>query len=175
MTVADRGLRLNLGAVLEPMSHYLQRPLRLFRTYDRSNFGFDLVAGITVAVVLLPQAVAFTIIAELPPEMGLYAAVVGAFFGALWGSSDQVHTGPANAISLLVLGTLSSIVIPGTNEYIVAAGVMAVMVGLFQLGMGLARLGILVNFVSHSVIVGFATGAGILIILKQIGPLLQLS
>ncbi|MCA9972403.1 MAG: STAS domain-containing protein [Anaerolineales bacterium] len=157
------------------MSHYLQRPLRLFRTYDRSNFGFDLVAGITVAVVLLPQAVAFTIIAELPPEMGLYAAVVGAFFGALWGSSDQVHTGPANAISLLVLGTLSSIVIPGTNEYIVAAGVMAVMVGLFQLGMGLARLGILVNFVSHSVIVGFATGAGILIILKQIGPLLQLS
>ncbi len=90
------------------------------------------------------------------------------------GVINQIHNGPTNAISLLVLSTLSSTAIPGTPEYIVAASVLAIMVGFFQLILGLARLGVLVNFVSHSVIVGFASGAGVLILLKQIGPLLGL-
>ena len=131
--------------------------------------------GLTVAVILLPQAIAFAIIAELPPQMGLYAAVIGGLAGALWGSSNQIHNGPTNAISLLVLSTLSSPAVPGTPEYILAAATLALMVGVFQLLLGLARLGVLVNFVSHSVIVGFASGAGVLILIKQIAPLLGLT
>ena len=107
--------------------------------------------------------------------MGLYAAIVGALVGAFWGSSNQVHTGPTNAISLLVFSSLAAVVEAGTPQFAIAAGIMAVMVGLFQLVMGLARLGMLVNFVSHSVIVGFASGAGVLIAIKQISPLLGLS
>ena len=130
---------------------YLLQPVHLFRTYDRRNLRPDLVAGLTVAVILLPQAIAFALIAELPPQMGLYAAIVGAIVGGLWGSSNQVHTGPTNALSLLVLSVLLTVATPGTPEFIVAAGMMALMVGVFQLVMGLARLGVLVNFVSHSV------------------------
>ena len=158
---------------LAHIPHFFLEPVRLFKTYDvRSNIRPDLIAGLTVAVILLPQAIAFAFIAELPPEMGLYAAVVAAVVGALWGSSNQVHTGPTNALSLLVLSVLLTIAEPGTPEFIVAAGMMAVLVGLFQLLMGLARLGMLVNFVSHSVVVGFTAGAGVLIIIKQLKPLL---
>ena len=157
------------------MGKYLTEPVRLFRSYKRSNFRPDLIAGLTVAVILIPQAIAFALIAELPPQMGLYAAVIGGVAGALWGSSDQIHNGPTNVHSLLILSTLSGTTIPGSPEYIVAASMLALMVGFFQLLLGLARLGVLVNFVSHSVIVGFASGAGVLIFLKQIGPLLGLS
>jgi SulP family sulfate permease len=159
---------------LAPAGHYLTRPIRLLRGYDRENFRPDLFAGITIAVILLPQAIAFTLIADLPPQMGLYAAVIGGLAGALWGSSDQMHTGPANAISLLVFSSLASIATTGSTEYIVAASMLALLVGLFQLLLGVARLGVLVNFVSHSVIIGFATGAAILIAVRQIKPLLGL-
>lgn len=172
---ATLGAKVNVQKSLAPAVHYLQRPIHLFRTYSRANLRPDLVAGLTVAVILLPQSIAFTLVAELPPQMGLYAAIIGAIVGALWGSSNQMHTGPANAISLLIAGSLTTIVAPGTSDYVVAAGVMAVMVGVFQLGMGLVRLGMLVNFVSHSVIVGFASGAGVLIAIKQLHPLLGLS
>jgi SulP family sulfate permease len=154
---------------------YFLKPVRLFRTYELSNLRPDLIAGLTVAVILLPQALAFALIAELPPQMGLYAAIVAAVIGALWGSSNQVHTGPTNAISLLVLSALLAVATPGTVEFVVAAGLMAVMVGVFQLAMGLARLGMLVNFVSHSVIIGFTSGAGVLIAINQLRPLLGLS
>ena len=107
--------------------------------------------------------------------MGLYAAVVGALLGALWGSSDQIHTGPTNANSLLVFGALAGVVATNSTEFIIAAGLMAVMVGVMQLLIGLLRLGVVVNFVSHSVIVGFATGAGILIGINQLGPLVKLT
>lgn len=154
-----------------PFSLFL-RPLNIFKGYSRDNFANDLIAGITVAVVLLPQAIAFALIAELPPIMGLYAAIIGAFFGALWGSSNQIHTGPTNAISLLVLSSLTAVADPNTAEYIIAAGLLAVMVGVFQMAMGFLRMGVLVNFVSHSVVVGFTAGAGVLIILKQTPHLL---
>ena len=160
----------------ETISRYfpdqLLQPIRLFQTYPRENLRSDLVAGLTVAVILIPQAIAFTLIADLPVEMGLYAAVLGAIVGGLWGSANQLHTGPANAISLLVASALVSIAEPNSSPYILAAGMLAVMAGLFQTFLGLARLGVLVNFVSHSVIIGFATGAGILIGIKQIEPLL---
>lgn len=170
--VLDLGVKANLGGVLQQGGYYLKRPLRLFRAYDRANLRPDLVAGVTVAVIALPQAIAFAIIAQLPPQMGLYATIVGGLVGALWGISNQAHYGPANAISLLVAAALTNFYAPGTTNFILAAGVMAVMVGLFQLLLGVFRLGVLVNFVSHSVIVGFTAGAGLLILIKQIGTLL---
>jgi len=172
---AKIGSRLDFSAVFRPSLVYLQRPLRLVRGYDRNFIRPDMLAGLTVAVILLPQAIAFAFIAELPPQMGVYAAIMGGVFGALFGSSDQMQTGPTNSISLLVFSTLSSIIAIGSPEYIVAAGMVALMAGLFQLIMGLARLGILVNFVSHSVVVGFATGASILIAIRQLQPLLGMN
>ncbi|GMQ78150.1 MAG: SulP family inorganic anion transporter [Anaerolineae bacterium] len=154
------------------ISGYLTRPIRSIRTYERSNLRPDITAGLTVAVILLPQAIAFALIVELPPVMGLYTAIIAGVFGALWGSSNQNHTGPTNAISLLVLSVLSANFIPGTAQFIVAAGMLALMVGVIQLLLGLARLGLLVNFVSHSVIIGFAAGAGVLIALRQIPSLI---
>lgn len=154
---------------------YFLQPVRFFRNYDRRYFRSDLGAGLTLAVVLLPLAIAFALLAELPPQMGLYTAIVGAIIGALWGSSNHVYTGPTNAISLLVLSVLLNVATPGTPEFIVAAGMLAIMVGGFQLVMGLARLGVLVNFVSHSVVVGFSTGAAILIVVTQLHHLFGLA
>jgi SulP family sulfate permease len=151
------------------------RPVEIIRTYRWAYLRYDIVAGLTVAVVTLPQAMAYALIAELPPQVGLYAAVVGAIVGALWGSSAHLNTGPTNTTSLLILSVLLSVASPGTPEYIVAAGMMAFLVGLVRLAMGLARLGMLVNFVSDSVIVGFTAGAGALILINQIRHLLRLT
>jgi SulP family sulfate permease len=170
--LTDLKPRVDLRRSLSPIPYYLSRPVRLFRDYDRGNLRPDLLAGLTVAVILLPQAIAFALIAELPPQMGIYAAAIAAVFGALWGSSNQTHTGPTNAISLLVLSILLSSFTPGTDQFILAAGMLALLAGVFQLTMGLARLGVLVNFVSHSVVVGFASGAGVLIAVRQLPYLL---
>lgn len=153
---------------------YFYRPLTIFKSYHRSYLGPDLIAGVTVAVVMLPQAMAYALIAELPPQMGLYAAIVASIVGVLWGSSSHLHTGPTNAASLLVLSTLTAVAAVGTSEYIAAAGLLALMVGVIRLGMGLARLGILVNFVADSVIIGFTAGAGVLIGVNQLRHLLRL-
>lgn len=155
-------------------SKYLSRPKSIITGYDRSQLRPDLIAGLTVAVILIPQAIAYSLIADLPPEMGIYTAIIGAVVGAFWGSSKQAHTGPTNTVSLLVLSTLIVSYVPGSPTYIFAAGLLAVMAGIFQLGLGLARLGMLLTFVSHSVVVGFATGAGILIAVRQVAPLLGL-
>ncbi|MGD8491098.1 MAG: sulfate permease [Anaerolineae bacterium] len=173
MTAAERPAAQVLEGVRRLPAFFLQ-PVRLFRTYDRANLRPDLIAGLTVAVILLPQAMAYALIAELPPYVGLYAAIIAAIIGALWGSSNHLHTGPTNAISLLILATLFTLTAPGTADYVLLAGLMAVMVGLIQVAMGLARLGVLVNFVSHSVIVGFSAGAGVLIAAQQLRHLLGL-
>ena len=163
-------------ASLKPTFIYFLRPIELFRGYSTENLRFDLIAGLTVTVILLPQAIAFALIVEVPPSMGLYTAIIGAIAGALWGSSSQMHTGPTNALSLLILAVLLSLGIqPGGPDFLAAVGVMAVMVGVFQVAMGLARLGLLVNFVSDSVIVGFTAGAGVLIMVNQLRHLLGLS
>lgn len=157
-------------AFLQP----LLQPGRLVRGYSRGALRADLTAGATVGLVLLPQALAFSLLAGLPPEMGLYAAIAAAIAGALWGSSSHLHSGPTNTASILALSVLLPIVEPGTPEFIAAAGLIAVLSGLIRLAMGLARLGMLVNFVSDSVAVGFTAGAGILIISNQLEALLRL-
>lgn len=167
-------LRWSPQRAILPALRYLQQPARLIREYDRANLRPDLIAGLTVGVIVLPQAIAYSLLAGLPPSMGLYTAIVGGIAAALWGSSDQLHSGPTNTISLLLLSTLVILRVPGSPDFIVAAGMLAVMVGVFQLALGLFRLGFIVNFVSHSVIVGFSTGAGVLIAVRQIDPLLGL-
>ena len=160
--------------ILSSINFFL-RPASIIRGYQIGNLRFDLIAGLTVAVIMLPQAMAYALIAGLPPQMGLYAAIVGSIVGALWGSSNQLQTGPSNAISLLVLSILLPLVSPETPAYWVAAGVLALMVGIIQSTMGLARLGMLVNFVSDSVIVGFTAGAGVLIFFNQIRNLMRVN
>lgn len=163
-----------MGSIPGYILKYLTKPYRFFRDYTAENYRPDLLAGATVAVILLPQALAFALIAELPPVMGLYAAVVASIIAALWGSSNHTHTGPTTAISLLVLSTLMTAAEPGTPEYIVAAGMLTFMAGVFQLILGFARLGVLINFVSQSVVVGFSTGAACLIGVKELRYLLGL-
>lgn len=153
---------------------FFLRPLEIFRTYRRQDFRLDLLAALTMAVVTLPQAIAFALLSDLPPQTGLYTAIVASIVGALWGSSIHLNTGPTNTTSLLVLSTLLTVAQPGTSDYLVAAAMMAVIVGSIRLLMGLARLGVLVNFVSDSVIIGLTAGAGLLIFANQLKHLLRL-
>lgn len=122
------------------------RPLEITRHYTRSNAQSDLLACLTVATILLPQAIVLALLAGLPPQMGLYAGIVASIVGALWGSSDHLNTGPSNSASIPVLSTLLPIAPPGTELFILAAGMLAVLSGILRLGMGLVRLGILVHF-----------------------------
>ena len=149
--------------------------LSWIRTYGRHHIKADLLAGITVAVVAVPQCMAYALIAGLPVQYGLYAAIAPAIVGSLWGSSAQLVTGPTTAISLVVLSTLIQLAQPGGDHYLQLAFFLALMVGVIQIVMGLARLGSLLNFVSHSVILGFTAGAAVLIGFKQIPNLLGLN
>jgi len=128
----------------------------------------DLLAGLTGAIVVLPQGVAFATIAGMPPEYGLYAAIVPTIIAALFGSSWHLVAGPSTTASLVLATALSAFAEPGTAHYVKLAITLAFMVGVMELALGVFRLGALVNFISHSVIVGFTAGVGIIIIITQI-------
>jgi len=128
----------------------------------------DAFAGFTNAAIVLPQGVAFATIAGLPPEYGLYTAMVTAVIAALWGSSMVMISGPTTAISAVLFATLSDVASPGTAEYIQMALILTILVGLFQLLAGIGRLGGLVSFVSHSVITAFTAAAATLIAVSQL-------
>lgn len=128
----------------------------------------DLLAGLTGAIVALPQGVAFAVIAGMPPEYGLYTGMIPAVIAALFGSSWLLVSGPTTAASLMLFSSLSLHAVPGSSEYVQMALTLTLMVGLIQLSMGLARFGSLVNFISHSVVVGFTAGAAILIVTSQV-------
>jgi len=134
----------------------------------------DALAGLTGAVVVLPQGVAFATLAGMPPEYGLYTAMVPCVIAALFGSSRLMITGPANAISLTTMALMAPIAIAGSPNYVALVLTLTFLVGALQLALGLARAGRLIDFVPHSVIVGFTAGAAILIINSQIGPFLGL-
>ena len=130
----------------------------------------DLIAGITGTIISIPQAVAFSLIAGLPPVYGFYAAIIVPIITALFGSSNQMISGPTTAISIVIYSTLIKFTNPETDleTYVTLAFVLTFLTGFFQLVMGLLRMGKLVNFVSHSVVIGFTAGAGILIAFKQL-------
>jgi SulP family sulfate permease len=134
----------------------------------RATFRQDLVAGLTGAIVVLPQGVAFATIAGMPPEYGLYAGMVPAVIAALFGSSWHLVSGPTTAASIVLFSVLSSHAEPGGAAYVQNALTLTFMVGAIQLGLGLARLGVLINFISHSVVIGFTAGAAILIATGQV-------
>jgi len=142
------------------------------RRYNRHYLKADLFAGLTVAVVALPQSMAYAIIAGLPVQYGLYASIVPTIIGCLWGSSAQLITGPTTTASLVVFSALSSIARPGSLPYIELAFLLAAMAGIIRIAMGMARLGVLLNFISHSVLLGFTSGAAVLIVFKQLPGLL---
>ena len=142
--------------------------LRWWPMVDRHTTRADLIAGLTGAILGLPQGVAFAILAGLPPEYGLYAAMVPPALSALFGSSLHMVAGPTNAVAILLFASLGHLASPGSGDYISLVLTVAFLTGLFELVMGVARLGTLVNFISHTVIVGFSAGAAILIGAQQL-------
>jgi len=134
----------------------------------RDTLRPDLLAGLTGAVIVLPQGLAFATLAGLPPQYGLYTAIVPAIVAALFGSSWHLVSGPTNAISIIVLAAMSQLALPGSSEYVRLVLTLTFLTGALQLAMGLARMGALVNFISHTVVVGFTAGAALLIIASQV-------
>jgi len=128
----------------------------------------DAIAGLTGGLVLVPQGVAFATIAGMPPEYGLYAAMLPAIVAALWGSSWHLVSGPTTAISIVVFATMSPLAEAGSPEFVALVLTLTFLVGVFQLALGALRLGTLVNFVSHTVVVGFTAGAAVLIAASQV-------
>ncbi len=142
------------------------------RFVSRQSVKDDLFAGLTGAVIVLPQGVAFAAIAGLPPEYGLYTAMVTPIVAALFGSSYHLVSGPTTAISIVVFAAISRYAEPGTPEFVSLALTLTFLAGIYQLAFGLARLGALVNFVSHTVVIGFTAGAAILIATSQMQHIL---
>lgn len=149
------------------------------KNYNFLKFKADIIAGLTVAIVALPQAMAYAIIAGVNPKFGLYAAIFPAIVAALFGSSRFLAAGPTNAISMVVSSSMASAVIAGTlvsslpeDQKIGLLFLLSFMVGAIQLLMGLFKFGNFINFVSHSVVVGFTAGAGILIAFNQLKNLI---
>jgi SulP family sulfate permease len=134
----------------------------------RASTRDDAMAGITGALVALPQGVAFATIAGMPPEYGLYAGMIPAVIAALFGSSWHLVSGPTTAASIVLFSVLAPHAEPGSAEYVRLALTITFLVGALELAMGLAKLGTLVNFISHSVVTGFTAGAAILIATNQV-------
>ena len=146
---------------LLPMTRWLPR-------VSKDTIRSDLLSGLTVAIVVIPQAVAFASIAGMPPQYGLYAGMIPAIVASLFGSSWHLMSGPTTAASIVLLSSLSAFAEPLTPEYVGLALTLTFMVGVIEFTLGVARMGTIVNFISHSVVVGFTTGAAILIAAKQL-------
>lgn len=142
--------------------------LRWWPMVNKGTNRADLIAGLTGALIVLPQGVAFATIAGMPPEYGLYAAMVPAVIAALFGSSWHLVSGPTTAISIAVFAAISPLAEPGSPQFVSMVLSLTFLTGVFQLVLGLARMGVLVNFISHSVVIGFTAGAAVLIAASQI-------
>ncbi len=135
---------------------------------DRETIRADLMAGIVGAIIVLPQGIAFALIAGLPPVYGLYTAIVTPVVAALFGSSRHLVSGPTTPISLVVFASVSQFADPSSSEYISKVLLLTFMAGAIQLGLALARMGRYISFVSHTVVVGFTAGAAVLIVTNQL-------
>ncbi len=134
-----------------------------FEGYNLGRFKLDLMAGITVALVLIPQSMAYAKLAGLPPHYGLYAAFLPPMIAALFGSSRQLATGPVAVVSLMTAASLAPMATAGSEQFIAYAIMLSLTVGVFQLLLGIFRLGLVVNFLSHPVVNGFTNAAAIII------------
>jgi len=142
--------------------------LEWFKGYDGTAFRADALAGLTVALVLIPQSMAYAQLAGLPTYYGLYAAFLPPMLAALFGSSRQLATGPVAVVSLMTAASLSPLATAGSEGYIAYAILLALMVGVFQLLLGILRLGLVVNFLSHPVVNGFTNAAALIIATSQL-------
>lgn len=142
--------------------------------YNRSAFSSDLVAAVIVTILLIPQSLAYALLAGLPAETGLYASILPLVAYCLFGTSRTLSVGPAAIIALMIAAATSNLATPGTMEYVTAAVTLAFVSGLILCLMGLLRLGFMANFLSHPVISGFVTASAILIAVGQLGSLLGL-
>lgn len=142
--------------------------LRWWPMVNRETLRADAMAALAGAVIVLPQGVAFATLAGLPPQYGLYAAMVPAIVAALFGSSWHLVSGPTNVISIFLFASLSVLAEPSSGEYVKLALTVAFLVGIMQLAMGFARMGALVNFISHTVVISFTAGAACLIFAAQL-------
>lgn len=142
--------------------------IQWIKGYNTANLRGDVIAGLTVGVMLIPQGMAYAMLAGLPPIYGLYSSIVPLIVYALFGTSRQLAVGPVAMVSLLVASGVGLIAEGGTSDYIAAAILLAFMVGAIQFLLGAFRLGFLVNLLSHPVIAGFTSGAAILIAVSQL-------
>lgn len=138
-----------------------------FKDYNLGKFKIDFLAGLTVALVLIPQSMAYAQLAGLPPYYGLYAAFLPPMVAALFGSSRQLATGPVAVVSLMSAASLEPLATAGSHEFIAYSIVLALTVGIFQFSLGVLRLGLVVNFLSHPVVNGFTNAAAIIIASSQ--------
>ena len=140
--------------------------------YNKKDLVGDFSAGLTIAVMLIPQGMAYAMLAGLPPVVGLYASTIPLIVYALFGTSRHLGVGPIAIISLLVFSGVSTLAEPGTGEYISLVILLTFMVGILQFAMGALKLGFIVNFFSHAVISGFISASAIVIGLSQLKHLL---
>ena len=142
------------------------------RHYNRGAFGNDLIAAAIVTIMLIPQSLAYALLAGLPPEVGLYASILPLVAYAIFGTSRALAVGPVAVISLMTAAAVGEVAAQGTADYYAAAIVLAVLSGILLVAMGLLRLGFLANFLSHPVISGFITASGIIIAASQLKHIL---
>ncbi len=146
-----------------------------FGLVNANTLKADAIAGLTNAAIVLPQGVAFAIIAGLPPEFGLFTAVVVALIAGIWGSSMIMVSGPTTAISAVIFASMSQFAVPGSQDYISMVFTLTLMVGTIQIIAGIFKMGGLISFISHSVLIGFTAAAALLIAASQLGGALGIA
>ncbi|WP_193177379.1 SulP family inorganic anion transporter [Oricola nitratireducens] len=142
------------------------------RDYDRGVFANDMLAAVIVTIMLIPQSLAYALLAGLPAQMGIYASILPIVLYAIFGTSRALAVGPVAVVSLMTAAAVGNVAQQGTPEYVTAAITLAFLSGVFLLGLGLFRLGFLANFLSHPVIAGFITASGIIIATSQLKHIL---
>jgi SulP family sulfate permease len=147
--------------------------LSWFRCLNGPAVRADFIAGVTVALVLIPQSMAYAQLAGLPPYYGLYAAFLPPMVASLFGSSRQLATGPVAVVSLMTAATLEPLATAGSAQYVQYALLLALLVGLFQFALGVLRLGLIVNFISHPVVNGFTNAAALIIATSQLSKIFR--
>ncbi|WP_331832325.1 SulP family inorganic anion transporter [Pseudomonas sp. LH21] len=157
-----------------PRLHHLLPFLTWLPRQSGRSLRQDLLVGLSGAILALPQSIAYALIAGLPAEYGLYAAIVPVLVACLWGSSWHLICGPTAAISIVLYASISPLAVAGSDDYVTLVLLLTFLGGVFQLMLGLLRFGALVNFVSHSVVLGFTLGAAAVIALGQFPNLLGL-
>ncbi|WP_270725791.1 SulP family inorganic anion transporter [Shimia sp. Alg240-R146] len=161
-----------------PLSNQITRYLPILswaRQYDQATFGADMLAAVIVTIMLIPQSLAYALLAGLPPEVGLYASILPLVAYAIFGTSRVLAVGPVAVVSLMTAAAIGNLALQGTAEYLIAAITLAFMSGIMLTLMGLLRLGFLANFLSHPVIAGFITASGILIAFSQLKHIFGIS